>query len=210
MRRLLTFMMVPMLALAVGCAKAPTEKLEAAEKAVNDARAAGSADYMAVDFAKVEGMLATAQKEIADQDAKMALLRDYGKAEELLASAKTDAERVTTETAQKKEEAKASAAQAQQAAQEAVKTAQGLVARAPVGKDRAALEAIKHDVIGLQTSLPEVQQAIEAGDYKAAQAKAKSIQDKSEAVSAEIQSALAKTGGAKAQKAQKGKPGGTK
>ena len=79
-------------------------------------------------------------------------------------------------------------------------TAQQLVAKAPVGKDRAALEAIKADVRGLNASLTEVAAALEAGDYKAAQSKAKAIQDKSHSVSAEIQSALAKTGAAKGQK----------
>ncbi|MBI4400100.1 MAG: hypothetical protein HY581_00525 [Nitrospirae bacterium] len=203
MRRWFTFALAPVLLLAVGCAKAPTEKLESAEKAVNEARTAGAPSYMAEDFAKLEGMLANAKKEIADQDAKMALLRDYGKAEQLLASVPTDAVRVTADTAKKKEEAKVAAMQAQQAAQKAVKTAQDLVAKAPAGKDRAALEAIKADAKGLTTSLTEVQAAIDAGDYLAAQAKAKAIREKSEAVATEIRNALAKVSAAKA---PKGKP----
>ena len=104
------------------------------------------------------------------------------------------------EVGKKKEEMKAAAIQAHRDAQAAVKTAQQLVAKAPVGKDRAALEAIKADVRGLNASLTEVAAALEAGDYKAAQSKAKAIQDKSHSVSAEIQSALAKTGAAKGQK----------
>lgn len=203
MRRWLMFGLAPVLLLAVGCAKAPTDKIEAAEKGVNEARTAGAPSYMAEDFAKLEGMLANAKKEIADQDAKMAFLRDYGKAEQLLASVETDAGRVTADTAKKKEEAKVAATQAQQAAQEAVKTAQALVAKAPAGKDRAALEAIKADAKGLTASLTDVQAAIDAGDYLAAQAKAKAIQEKSDAVATEIRNALAKVSAAKG---SKGKP----
>ncbi len=205
MKRFLAVALAPLLMVAVGCAKAPTEKLAAADKAVNDARAAGAPTYLAEDFAKLEGMLNNAKKEIADQDAKLAFVRDYEKAEQLLTTVQADAGRVTADAGKKKEEAKAAAVQAQQAAQQAVKTAQDLVAKAPVGKDRAALEAIKADAQGLATSLSEVQTAIDAGDYLGAQAKAKAIQEKSQAVASEIQSALAKVGGAKAKKGKSGK-----
>lgn len=187
------FMVVSALALILGCAKPPTDKLAAAEKAVNEARTAGASTYLAEDFAKLEGMLTTAKNEIAEQDAKLALLRDYGKAEQLLAAVETDAVRVNTEAAKKKEEAKAAALQAQRAAQESVKTTQELVKKAPVGKDRAALQAIKADAQGLTASLPDVQKALDAGDYQAALTKAKAIQEKSQAVQAEIQGAMTKT-----------------
>ncbi|MGH7208476.1 MAG: hypothetical protein ACREIL_03725 [Nitrospiraceae bacterium] len=200
MRHVCTLAVAPLLLLVLGCAKAPTDKLAAAEQAVNEARTAGAADYMAEDFAKIEGMLGNAKTEISQQDAKVGVLRDYEKAEQLLVAAQTESVRVMGEVGRKKEEVKAAAVQAHLDAQAAVKTAQQLVAKAPVGKDRAALEAIKADVRGLSASLTEVSAALEAGDYKAAQSKAKAIQDKSQSVSAEIQSALAKTGAAKAQK----------
>jgi hypothetical protein len=197
MKRLnrLTFgLLMPGLVMMVAaCAQPPTEKLAAAEKAVADARAAGAQTYMGEDFTKLEGMLASAKKEVAEQDAKFALLRDYGKSEQLLASVSSDAGRVTTETAKKKEEAKAAAAQAQQAAQAAVTAAQALVAKAPAGKDRAALQAIKADSEGLTASLAEIQKAIDGGDYQGAQAKAKAIQEKAQAISTEVETALAKT-----------------
>jgi hypothetical protein len=200
MRHVFTFAVAPLLLLVLGCAKAPTDKLAAAEQAVNEARTAGAADYMAEDFAKIEGMLANAKTEISQQNDKVAVLRDYEKAEQLLVAAQTESARVMGEVGKKKEEVKVAAIQAHRDAQGAVKTAQQLVAKAPVGKDRAALEAIKADVRGLSASLTEVSAALKAGDYKAAQSKAKAIQDKSQSVSAEIQSALAKTGSGKAQK----------
>ncbi|MFM8551149.1 MAG: hypothetical protein ACKOCD_02375 [Nitrospiraceae bacterium] len=53
--------------------------------------------------------------------------------------------------------------------------------------------------------MTEVQAAIDAGDFLAAQTKAKAIQDKSQAVAKEIQDALAKVGGAKGKKGKTGK-----
>lgn len=188
--------------LVAGCAKPPTEQIEAAEKSVRDAQQSGAATYSAQDFAKLEAGVAAMKKEAGEQDAKFALLRDYGKVEQLAATAKAEGERVKIDAEKKKEEAKAGALQAQQVAQEAVKTAENLVASAPAGKDRAALEAIKNDVEALKTSLNQIQIAIDKEDYPAAQAQAKAINDKSQAVSAEIQSALAKVG--------KGKPSAPK
>jgi hypothetical protein len=178
--------------IATGCAQAPTDMLSTAERAVNDARAAGAQTYLAEEFAKLEGMLADARNEIAEQDAKVGFLRDYERAEQALSAVETDAARVIVETAKRKEEAKTAAVQAQQAAQEAVKQVQGLVARAPVGKERAALEAIKADVDGLTTSMNEVQMAIDAGDYNTAQSKAQAIHQKSQQVSGEIETAIGK------------------
>lgn len=189
--------------LVTGCAQPPTEQIQAAEQAVKDAQQSGAATYAPQEYAKLEGTLAALKKEVADQDAKFPLFRDYGKAEQLVASTKQEAQQVKAEAEKKKEEARAAALQTQQVAMEAVKAAQELVAKAPVGKDRAALEAIKADAEGLNASLAEVQKAMDAGDYVAAQAKAKAIHEKSQTVSAEIESALAKVGKGKNAPAKK-------
>ncbi len=190
------------LLMLTACAKAPTEQVAAAEKAVTEAQQSGAATYVADEYAKIEGTMAALKKEVSEQDGKFALLRDYGKAEQLAAAAKSDAERVKVEAATKKEEAKAAALQAQQVAQEAVASTLALVAKAPTGKDRAALESIKADADALKESLNQVQTAIDAADYPAAQTKAKAIHEKSQAVSREIEAALAKIG--------KGKPSAAK
>ncbi len=182
------------LLMLTACAKAPTEQIAAAEKAVTEAQQSGAATYVADEYAKIEGTMAALKKEVSDQDGKLVLFRDYGKAEQLAVSAKSDAERVKVVAATKKEEAKAAALQAQQVAQEAVTSTLALVAKAPTGKDRAALESIKADANALKESLNQVQAAIDAADYPAAQTKAKAIYEKSQAVSQEIKAALAKIG----------------
>ena len=193
------------LLLAGGCAKPPSEQLEAAEKAVKDAQQSGANLYAPEEYAKLEGNLAAMKQEAAEQDSKFALFKDYGKAEQLAASTATDAARIKTETGQKKEEARAAALQAQQVAQEAVSSTLQLVAKAPVGKDRAAIEAIRNDAEALKTSLAQVQTALDQEDYPAAQAQAKAIDEKSRVVSGEIQSALAKVHKGKASSSTKKK-----
>lgn len=193
-RRLNMGLIALALILATGCAKPPTEQIEAAEKAIKDAQQSGAATYVAEEFAKIEGILAALKKEVSDQDAKFALLRDYGKVEQLAATATADAERVKAAAEKKKEEAKAAALQAQQIAQDSVKATLDLVAKAPAGKDRAALEAIKADAEALKASLNQVQMALDKADYQVAQTQAKAIHEKSAAVSHEIETALAKIG----------------
>jgi hypothetical protein len=182
------------LVLVTGCAQPPTDQINAAEQAVKDAEQSGAATYVANDYAKIEGLMGALKKEIADQDAKFALLRDYGKAEQLAATTKAEAERVKADAVKKMEEAKAAAMQAYQAAQDTVKVTLELVAKAPAGKDRAALESIKTDAEALKASLNEVQMLIDKSDYLGAQTKAKAIQEKGQAVSREIETALAKIG----------------
>lgn len=189
--------------MTAGCAQPPAEQINAAEQAVKDAQQSGAATYMADDYAKIEGMVSALNKEVADQDAKFALLRDYGKAEQLAAATKAEAERVKGDAVKKMEEAKSAATQAQQAAQEAVKAALELVAKAPAGKDRAALEAIKADAEALKASLTDVQMMIDKSDFLGAQTKAKAIQEKAQAVSKEIETALAKIGKGKPAPAKK-------
>lgn len=189
--------------IAAGCTKPPSEKIEAAEKAVKDAQQSGAGTYTAEEYAKLEGTLEALKKEVSEQDGKLALFRDYGKVEQLAATTAAEGARVKGEVDKKKEEAKAGALQAQQVAQEAVAATLKLVAKAPVGKDRAAVEAIKNDADALQASLSQIQTAIDKEDYPAAQTQARAINDKSRAVSDEIQSALAKTGKGKSSPSRK-------
>ena len=183
-----------MCVLVSGCAQPPADQINAAEQAVKDAQQSGAATYVANDYAKVEGLLTAMKTEVAEQDAKFALLRDYGKAEQLAAAAKTEAERVKADAAKKMEEAKFAATQAQQAAQTSVASTMDLVAKAPAGKDRAALESIKADAEALKASLNDVQMMLDKADYLGAETKANAIQQKADAVSHEIETALAKIG----------------
>ncbi|HEX6949662.1 MAG TPA: hypothetical protein VF127_08670 [Nitrospira sp.] len=181
-----------------GCARPPADQINAAEQAVKDAQQSGAATYVANDYAKVEGLLTAMKTEVAEQDGKFALLRDYGKAEELAVMTKTEAEGVKVAAVKKMEEAKFAATQAHQAAQASVASAMDLVAKAPAGKDRAALESIKTDAVALKASLNDVQMMLDKNDYLGAQTKAKAIQEKADAVSHEIETALAKIGKGKA------------
>ncbi|MCP9455600.1 MAG: hypothetical protein NNA18_05775 [Nitrospira sp.] len=192
MRQSAGFVILLILTAAAGCAKPPSDAIEAAEQAVKNAREKGANVYVPEEYAKLEGKLTALKQELAEQEGKFAPFQDYGKVEELATSTAQEAAMVASAASQKKEEAKAAALQAQQVAQEAVTSVHDLLARAPVGKDRAAIESIKSDIEALTAALTQIQGSIDREDYQAAQAQAKAIDEKSRAISAEIQDAMAK------------------
>jgi hypothetical protein len=185
-----------------GCAKQPSEDINAAQKAVEAAKAAGGDKYIPEDSKKVDDNLAAALNEIKAQDSKFALSRNYDKAKQMLAQVKADAEKVKTDVPSKKEEAKKNALAGQEAAKASIKEAKALLAKAPRGKGaRADIEALKGDIKGLEDSVPELQQLIDKEDYVVATDKAKAIKEKADGVTNQIKEAMkkvkAKKGGGK-------------
>lgn len=191
-----------MLFILAGCAKQPTMEMNEAQKAVGEAKAAGSERYLPEDTKKVDDSLTAALDEVKAQDEKFALFRNYEKAKQMLAQVKVDAEKVKADTAAKKEEAKKNAIAGQGAAKAAIEEAKALLAKAPMGKGaKADIEAMKGDIKGLEDSLPELQQLIDKEDYLTAIDKAKVIKDKADGVSSQVKAAMekvkAKKGGKK-------------
>ena len=198
MKNLLKYFACGMLVMfiLVGCAKQPTDVMNAAQKALEDLKAAGGEKYIPEDFKKVADSLAAALEEIKTQDGKFFLTRNYDKAKQMLAQVMADTEKVKGDVAAKKEEAKKNAQAAQEAAMASVKEATALLAKAPMGKGaRADIEALKGDVKGLEDGLPELQQLMDQEDYVVALDKAKAIQEKADAVSNQVKEAMKKVKG---------------
>ncbi|GAB4387675.1 MAG: hypothetical protein Kow0025_02570 [Thermodesulfovibrionales bacterium] len=187
-------LMVMVLAVAVafaGCAKKPTQAMDDAKAAVDAFMAEGAEKYMPEDAKKIEAELTAAMDEVAAQDQNF--FKKFGKAEEMLAQVKADADAAKTAVAAKKEQAKVDAAAALDKARAAVEEARTMLASAPTGKGTTAdIEALKADVKGLDDMLVEVQASIDGGDYLAAIDKANAVSAQATAVSQEIGQAMAK------------------
>ncbi len=180
-----------------GCAKPPTEQLEAAAKAIETARVAGAPHYAKEDFIKLEQQFAAAKEELATQEKALSIFRSYVDADKLLKQVVTSGQQVEVELAERKEAAKQAALVMEKETQQVVASARDLMGKAPRGKEQAALEAIKQDLAGLETSLTAIHELIEKGDYVGAETQAKAIKEKGAEVSGEIQSAIEKTKGKK-------------
>lgn len=177
--------------LLIGCAKQPTEEINAAQASIAAAVADGAEKFAAEDTKKLKDSMQAAQDEIKVQDGKT--FKNYDKAKELLSKVKADAEALKAGLAAKKEEAKKNAAVAEEAAKASVKEAQALLTKAPKGKgSKADIEALKADLKGLEDSLAEIKTANESEDYNVAIDKSNAVKDKAAAISKEIEKAMKK------------------
>lgn len=174
MRKMLAILpLVLVLAFMVGCAKPPQPAIDAANQAVEAAKAAEASDYAADSLKAAEDAVAALNTELKAQEEKFALFRSYKKAEELAASAKSAGEKAKTDADAGKEAAKQAATTAIEGLKTALADAKAMLDKAPKGKGTAAdLEMMKADLAGVESGIAEAENALNAGKYKDAQAKA--------------------------------------
>lgn len=177
--------------LFTSCAKQPTQQIDEAKAAIAAVQAAKGDIYAKDELKKLNDDLQAALDEVNAQSKK--LFKKYGKAKEMLAKVKTDAEAVQALIPARIEEAKNAALTAQNEAKAAFDEAKALLDKAPKGKGtKADIEAMKADLAGLEAQLTEVQTAIDGEDYFGAKDKALSIKDKAAAIAEQVKAAIAK------------------
>ncbi len=193
------FMKVLMLGLIAAflftsCAKQPTQAMNDAKAAIDAATQEGADVYAVDELKKLNDDYTAAMDEVNAQSKKF--FKKYGKAKELLATLKTDAEAVKTLVPARKEEAKNAAIAAQDEAKKAVDEAKALLEKAPKGKGtKADIEAMKADLMGLETSLAAIQTTIDSADYFGAKDQATAIKDKAMGIVDQVQKAIEKVKG---------------
>jgi hypothetical protein len=189
----LTKNLVLVLAIAVvltGC-KQPTQLINDAKAAIEDVQKAGADKYAADDLKKLNTDLTAALDEVNAQDKKF--FKKFGTAKEMLTKLKTDVDALKAALPAKIEAAKNAAIQLQSEAKAAIDEAKALLAKAPKGKGTAKdIEAMKGELTGAETAFAEIQTALDAKDYIAAQDKAKSIKEKAAAVAGQVKAAIEK------------------
>jgi ElaB/YqjD/DUF883 family membrane-anchored ribosome-binding protein len=180
--------------LFTSCAKQPTQQINDAKAAINAVVTAGGETYAKDELKKLNDDFNAAMDEINAQSKK--LFKKYGKAKEMLAKVKSDADAVVKLIPARKEEAKNNAINAQNEAKAAYEEAKALLDKAPKGKGtKADIEAMKADLAGLESQLNEVQASIDKEDYFGAKDKAVSIKEKANAISEQVKAAIEKVKG---------------
>jgi hypothetical protein len=178
------------------CGSTPTKALDEAKATIEGLAKEGADKYAPEEFKKLNDSLTAALDEIKGQEGK--LFKKFGKATELLAQVKTDAEALKAALPAKIEAAKSAAMALQTEAQTALKDAETLLKKAPMGKGtKADIEAFKADLKGLNDAIPQIQTALDAQDYVGAADQAKAIKDKAMSIVEQINAAIAKVKGKK-------------
>ncbi|MBX3236131.1 MAG: hypothetical protein KF814_08255 [Nitrospiraceae bacterium] len=167
-------------------------QISTAEELVNQVQVTGAARYAPQDLARLQGHGSNLRRELLEQESKFWFLRDYRLTKGLAAQLEADARTVLSQAEQRAVEARAAALQAQSVAHESVKAVQQLAARYPETEHRRLPEYLKQDVSSLKKSLKDIQHALDADDFLAAQASAKAIYDKGKELSEEIHQVTAR------------------
>lgn len=177
-----------------GCAKQPTQQMDAAKAAVQAVATAKGDVYAKDELNTLQKDLQAATDEVNAQAKKF--FKKYGKAKEMLAKVVTDADAVKAQIPGRIEAAKKAAEMAINDAKTAFDGAKALLEKAPKGKNtKADIEAMKADLGGLETQMTEVQNAMTAEDYFGAKDKATAIKDKAAAIAEQVQKAIDKVKG---------------
>jgi len=162
-----------MLVMAAGCAKVPTETVDAVRTAMDAARSAEAGAYAKDAMAAADQAVAAMDEEMKAQEGKFVLLRSFGKTKELAAAAQVAADAAANAGREGKARTRDEATTAINDAKAAAESARAVLDTAVLGKGSAAdIEAMKQDLMAVMTSLTEADAAFSAEDYLGAKAKA--------------------------------------
>ena len=169
----------------VGCAKPPTEEIEAAQAAVERARTAEADKYVPAEFSALEDSLNAALTAVEQ--------KKYDRARASAVNVVDMAERVVTRAIQEKARIKKETEDLIAQAQAAIDSVRSVLGVAPVAKGtKADIEQFRADLSALQASLSQARAAISREQFSEAKATAQTIQARANSLKAEIQAAIEK------------------
>jgi hypothetical protein len=174
------------------CGKVPQTEIDSAKAAVETLKTQQADIYLNEEFTAVQDSLNTALENVEKASSKT-MFRNYDAAkvqlEYVIATSTALGERVEAVKTQVKEETEAAIA----AAKTILEDNKVLVEKAPKGKEgKAAIDAIKAELVVLETSLTETATLIEAGSYMAAKDKVTAATEKLNSINAELKAVIEK------------------
>jgi chromosome segregation ATPase len=176
----------------VGCAKPPTVEVDGAKAALNSAKTAEAQEYAADSWRAAESAVARLDSELKLQEEKMGLFRNYDTALQYATEAKQAADKAASDAAQAKERLKTQATTLISQTRAAIEEVKGLLATAPVGKgSQVDLAVMKSDLEGVESALPEIEDALTAGRYRDAIQKSEAAMQVVEDLKTDLMNAMA-------------------
>jgi hypothetical protein len=185
------FALVLVAMVAVACAEPPTAEIEAADRSLDEARSAQAAEYAPQTLKSAEQARQQLDAELKAQEERFAMMRDYDKAKELAASAKSTAERASTEAAAARERARQEAADMIAQVRTSIDELKTMLENAPKGKGTEAdLAMLQTDVASMEQSLTEMENAFAEERFLEVKAKAQAVQQSGNMIREELTRAM--------------------
>ena len=169
-----------------GCDDVPQQEIDAATASLEAAKNAEADRYVPDKFNAAKQAMDRAMAVVQEEES--AMFGNFDEARTLLATSKTAADEAAATAPGKKEEVKQAAESALAGIPDEVATTQRMWRSAPRGKgSREALQLMKEEIERTAARQSEVQAALDAGDYIAAQQKAQEISGKLNSLQGELQ-----------------------
>jgi len=185
------FAALSVVVLLSSCGKVPQAEIDAANAAIETAKAAGADVYVAGDFAALQDSMNVVNQKVEEQNGK--LFKNYKDVNAMLTVVTQMATEVQSKTEAKKVEIKNEIANIQNEVSELIVRNNDLIANAPKGKEgTAALEAIKGDNSVVESTMTEVANLAASDELMSALDKAKAAKEKAQALNDELSEVIAK------------------
>ncbi len=188
------FFALIVLAVAVlfaGCSKLPQAEIDAAKASLEQAKTAQADIYLVDEFFGIQDSLNAIIVAAEAQSSKM--FGNYKEVKTKLEAVTAQSTELVAKTESRKEEIKNDLATAQLEISSLQQENNQLLELAPTGKEgKEALDAIRADIEGINTSVSDVPVMIESGDLLNAQTKVKAAQEKAAAINTELKTVLEK------------------
>jgi hypothetical protein len=195
-RLALVIVALTLLALIVGCSKAPEAEIQKAQASMEAARTAEAETYVPDSWRAANDTMNTAMAAKQEQDSKFALFRSYGKSKAMFVKADEMFTSVAADAATEKEKVRLQVTQMLVDAKAVMDSANMALQKAPRGKgSRADLELIKNDLTAVQTALTDAETDFNNGKFLVARAKIENVVQRAHSIMDEIANAAAKKAG---------------
>ena len=182
--------------LLTSCSKVPQVEIDAANVAIEAAKAAGAETYVHDNFVALQDSMNAVMVTIETQKSKF--FKNYSTAKEHLVGVTTFAQEVTMQTENRKAELQAEIQNTIAEVKTLIETNRQLIQEAPKGKEgSSALLAIKDELTTIETSVNEASAMLATGDYLPTLDKANAAKEKAMAINAELTEVIAKYKGGK-------------
>jgi len=177
--------------LGTGCSSLPQAEVDAANAAIEQARAAGAEMYLPETFIALQDSLNGVMVNIESENSKF--IKNYSTAKDELEGLTQFAGEVKQQAESRKNELMVEIQNTIAEVGTLIEANRQLILEAPKGKEgTSALVAIKGEIDAIESSLNETSILLENGDYLASLDKANAAKEKATSISTELSEVIAK------------------
>jgi hypothetical protein len=174
------------------CEDPPEPAIQSARASLASAAAVEASEYAPESLASAEEALRQLENELAVQEEKFAMFRNYEESTRLATAAQAAAERAATDAEAGKQQVRRETEALLAQARALIEEASTMLATAPRGKgSEVDLAVMQADIAGASAVLPEVEASLAAGRYLEAKSRAESALAAAEDVKNAVLAAIA-------------------